>query len=339
MKNENVLLSIICTAYNHEKFIKSTIEGFLKQKTNFKFEILIHDDASTDNTATIIKEYEGKNKDLIKVVYQKENKYSKGLSPTIFLLEKAQGKYLAFCEGDDYWIDDNKLQKQVDFLEKNKNYYATYHNVFMIDENEKELKELQSLYYPLYKSHNIEKRNPRIGFISGQTASIVSRNFYSYLLEKGINWNSYKCNGDAKLATLFYCLGEIFYFEDIMSCYRRTYNTTSWNSRNKGKNLSEYNYNSCFELKKMVKDILGKDIEIEESLLDKLYLSLKFYFSYPTKENLIIFLKLLKKDKEYYPFLKYMVKKICRVILKKIGLMTSEQEKLKIIEEELWKKI
>lgn len=88
------------------------------QKTNFKYEILIHDDASTDKTASIIKEYEGKYPDLIKAIYQEENQYSRGNNVNFILLERAKGKYLAFCEGDDYWIDENKLQKQVDFLKK-----------------------------------------------------------------------------------------------------------------------------------------------------------------------------------------------------------------------------
>ncbi|MDZ7821454.1 MAG: glycosyltransferase [Candidatus Marinimicrobia bacterium] len=104
--------------YNHEKFIRDAIEGFLMQKTSFPVEILIHDDASTDSTADIIREYERKYPHLIKPVYQLENQYSKkrGLITKI-QNERTQGKYVAKCEGDDYWTDPGKLQKQVDFLE------------------------------------------------------------------------------------------------------------------------------------------------------------------------------------------------------------------------------
>ncbi|NLZ74160.1 MAG: glycosyltransferase, partial [Bacteroidales bacterium] len=114
------IVSIICITYNHEKFIREAIEGFLNQIVDFPIEIIIHDDASTDSTAKIICEYASIYKDKIKPILQKENQKSKGLgivSRTVF--NAAQGKYIALCEGDDYWTDPFKLQKQVDFLEAN----------------------------------------------------------------------------------------------------------------------------------------------------------------------------------------------------------------------------
>ena len=114
------LVSIDCITYNHCKYIRDALEGFLMQRTNFPVEILIHDDASTDGTAEIIKEYEKQYPWLIKPVYQTENQYSKH-NGTISKIQygSALGKYIAFCEGDDYWTDPYKLQKQVDFLESN----------------------------------------------------------------------------------------------------------------------------------------------------------------------------------------------------------------------------
>ena len=94
------------------------MEGFVNQKTNFEYEVLVHDDASTDNTAKIIREYVRKYPKLIKPIYQKENKYSCGVSIcNEYQIPRAQGKYIALCEGDDYWIDENKLQKQFEILE------------------------------------------------------------------------------------------------------------------------------------------------------------------------------------------------------------------------------
>ena len=125
---KKILVSVLCLAYNHEKFIRQALEGFVMQKTNFGFEVLINDDASTDNTAKIIKEYEEKYPDIIKPVYQTENQYSQG-KPIMktHLFPKAQGKYFAICEGDDYWTDPLKLQKQVDFLENNSEYAICVH--------------------------------------------------------------------------------------------------------------------------------------------------------------------------------------------------------------------
>src|SRR5690554_4543980 len=120
MDNNPVLLSICCITYNHENYISQAIEGFLAQKTSFNFEIIIHDDASTDATASIVKKYEQEHPNLIKAIYQTENQYSKGIKPwPNFVFPIARGKYIALCEGDDYWTDPFKLQKQVDFLEAN----------------------------------------------------------------------------------------------------------------------------------------------------------------------------------------------------------------------------
>ena len=127
MENE-VKVSVLCMAYNHAKYIRKCLDGFVMQKTNFKYEVLINDDASTDNTAEIIKEYEEKYPDIIKPIYQTENQYSKGVKIVrTILAPKAQGKYFAFCEGDDYWCDESKLQKQYDFLEKHSEYALCAH--------------------------------------------------------------------------------------------------------------------------------------------------------------------------------------------------------------------
>lgn len=118
-----IMVSIKCFAYNHEKFIRETLEGFIMQKTNFRFEAVVHDDASTDNTADIIKEYAEKYPDIIKPIYETENLYSKKDGSLLKIVNEAcKGKYIAFCEGDDYWIDPYKLQKQVDFLEAHPDY-------------------------------------------------------------------------------------------------------------------------------------------------------------------------------------------------------------------------
>lgn len=122
------LVSICCITYNHESYIRETIEGFLMQKTKFPIEVLIHDDESTDKAADIIREYENKYPDIIKPIYQFDNKYSKGISVSVtYNFPRARGKYIAMCEGDDYWTDPSKLQKQVDFMEVNPDCSLCFH--------------------------------------------------------------------------------------------------------------------------------------------------------------------------------------------------------------------
>ncbi|MGB0868609.1 MAG: glycosyltransferase family 2 protein [Flavobacteriales bacterium] len=115
-----IKVSINCLTFNHEPFIRECLEGFVNQKTNFAFEVNIHDDASTDKTADIIMEYQKKYPDIIKPLIQTENQYSQGvhINRDINFL-RANGEYIAMCEGDDYWIDPYKLQKQIDFLDNN----------------------------------------------------------------------------------------------------------------------------------------------------------------------------------------------------------------------------
>lgn len=115
---ENIMVSVICLTYNHKNYIEQCLRGFINQKTDFPVEVLVHDDCSTDGTTVLVRQYEQKYPDLIKGVYEQENQYSKGIRITLdLMLPLAKGKYIAFCEGDDYWIDESKLQMQVDFME------------------------------------------------------------------------------------------------------------------------------------------------------------------------------------------------------------------------------
>jgi glycosyltransferase involved in cell wall biosynthesis len=127
-------ISICCTAYNHERTITDTLKGFLSQHTKFPFEILIHDDASTDNTQRIIKQWQQQYPHIIKPIYQTQNQYSQGKRPLDLLLKKARGKYIALCEGDDYWISPQKLEIQVDLLHKQPDFVCVGHSFYQLEE-------------------------------------------------------------------------------------------------------------------------------------------------------------------------------------------------------------
>ena len=129
------LVSICCITYNHENFIVEALDSFLMQETDFPFEIIIRDDASTDDTANIIRKYEKKFPKIIKPICEIENGYSKGIKASPVTFKKAVGEYIALCEGDDYWTDEKKLQIQKDFLDANKKYVITYTGVEAFNEN------------------------------------------------------------------------------------------------------------------------------------------------------------------------------------------------------------
>lgn len=129
------LVTIRCLVYNHEPYLRQCLDGFVMQKTDFPFEAIVHDDASTDRSADIIREYAEKYPDIIKPIFEKENQYSKhDGSIQRVMNEHTRGKYVALCEGDDYWIDPLKLQKQVYFLERNPDYGLIHSYAKIYDE-------------------------------------------------------------------------------------------------------------------------------------------------------------------------------------------------------------
>lgn len=129
------LVSISCITYNHARYLRECFDGILMQKTNFKFEVVIHDDASTDETKDIIEEYTQKFPEVFFPLYETQNQFSKGVKGIMakYNFSRCRGKYIALCEGDDYWTDPEKLQKQVDFLENNLDYSICWTNYLELD--------------------------------------------------------------------------------------------------------------------------------------------------------------------------------------------------------------
>lgn len=231
--NTNVMISIICNTYNHEKYIALAIESFLMQRTTFPFEILIHDDASTDNTATIIKQYEKKYPEIIKPIYQQENQYSKGIKINSQIqYPRASGKYLAFCEGDDYWTDCYKLQKQVDFLNNNTQYIGCVHKYDVIDERNAITDILTFGFYENEGEYTFS--DLFISELPSQLATLVCRNI---MTTPGCKYphefNDIGIQGDIKLYLYLLTYGKIYRLADTMSVYRFVLkrNGNSWSSR------------------------------------------------------------------------------------------------------------
>ncbi|MGY5352574.1 glycosyltransferase family 2 protein [Wenyingzhuangia sp. IMCC45533] len=149
----NPTVTICCMTYNQENYILKALEGFTKQITSFDVEIIVHDDNSTDSTREIIEKYCSIDA-RITTIFQKENKYSKKERITYkYLFPKCRGKYIALCDGDDYWTDPLKLQKQVDFLKKNKGYGIVGTRMITLFQKQKKYVDWQ---HPKNKKHNLD---------------------------------------------------------------------------------------------------------------------------------------------------------------------------------------
>ncbi len=148
MESKPILVSACIITYNHEKFIRQCLDGALMQDVDYSYEIVIGDDHSTDSTAAICQDYAARYPDIIRFVSRDINLGMNGNWTNTMM--SCRGKYIALCEGDDFWTDSNKLQYQVDFLEKNGKYAACYHGAKVIDENNALKRESK---WPAYRSH------------------------------------------------------------------------------------------------------------------------------------------------------------------------------------------
>jgi glycosyltransferase involved in cell wall biosynthesis len=212
MDKNKLLVSVCCLTYNHEAYVEDCLIGILDQKTNFKYELLIHDDASTDGTKRIIEKYQLKHPEVVKPIYQNQNQYSQGIKPTFeYNFPRARGKYIAMCEGDDYWTDPLKLQKQVDFLEANQDYSLVFHNA-LIKESDQQNLMLTSIEKTIFFTEDIIKN----WFIP--TASILFRRYSDF---KFPEWSYLTSSNDRLLLLLLSLNGPFKYLDESLCIYRK----------------------------------------------------------------------------------------------------------------------
>ena len=213
-----LMVSIRSITYNHEPYIRQCLDGFVMQKTNFRFEAIVHDDASTDGTADIIREYAERYPDIIKPIYETENQYSKHDGSIDRIMDEAcTGKYIALCEGDDYWTDPMKLQIQVDFMESHSDYSMCFHR--SIEHWEDGLKE------DAFFSEIDNREYSGIELFENwivPTASVVLKSsvFNSYIYQEAIR-NKKFIYGDIILFLSCCACGKVYGMSNVMCVYRR----------------------------------------------------------------------------------------------------------------------
>lgn len=263
-KDRNIpMVSVVMITYNHEEFIREAIEGILMQVVNFQMELIIADDCSPDKTQSIVQNIQEHHANGHCIQYTRHSE-NKGLMPNfVWALEQAKGKYIALCEGDDYWTDPLKLQKQVDFLESNQEYVITYHNAIIIDESGKKISD--SKLPDLRKKDFTEQELKETKFIL--TLTMVFRNCIKNYPSNFLT----VYNADMVLISLLGNYGKGKYLEKIKAASYRQHSGGVW-SRENDISRRFKSLNTSLELLKYYKK--KKDKHLEEYFHQKLTVSL-----------------------------------------------------------------
>lgn len=331
----DVKVSIWCLAYNHEKYIARTLQGFVSQITDFRFEILIHEDASTDNTRSIIQEYVDLYPDLFVPVYETENQYSKARGRIAQIMgPKVRGKYVAYCEGDDYWVDEHKLQKQYDIMEKNPDCSICVHRIknvwedgTVLDESDPRLIRIKpkkpfKLEPGIIESEQIAKAIWIHGIFPFQTSSHFVRKSVIEDVFYGRAEFAKFFNGDMARLRLSMMHGKYYFLGDVMS-HRRIGVPGSWNTRMKATNIQtrikfledqitadqkfdEYSNYQFHEYIQPYLRVLGLNLATESCLYD--IGTSKKYKKY-LKENPIT-IKMIHDRDTFWLYIRYLIMRI-----------------------------
>jgi len=302
----NPLVSMCCITFNHEKFIAQALDSMLTQETDFPFEIIIRDDCSTDGTRNIIQEYTEKFPHIVTTIFETENQYSKGINPFIPAYEKAKGKYVTILEGDDYWRDKLKLQKQADFLENNSEYVLSYHNSIIVDEDDNLIS---------------EKKNPspadytEEAMLCGEVLILTN----TVMFRKVDNVTAEQLNGVLNADTVLWHLlghyGKSKYQKEITNAAYRTHSGGVWS------NLNEFEqFLKSLQIRKHLRYLLKDNARLSKKITNKIYYHFAdwLYKSFVAKDFELFknVFQTLREEKEVNKVLVFLL--LPKVFLKKI---------------------
>ena len=213
---EDIMLSIYVPVYNHEKYIEQALDSILAQQTNYTYEVLVGEDCSTDNTRNVLKEYENAHPGFLKVIYRDKNSYKYGpILNSRDLKMRARGKYIIGLEGDDYWTDEKKIEKQIRYLENHPECIAVSHNCVVVDQNSV----MRTEVYPECLEERYTIKHFQDGLLPGQLATLMYRNVYKTLEPNSI-LDKRLMVGDTVIAFYLLAKGEIHCIQEKMSAYR-----------------------------------------------------------------------------------------------------------------------
>lgn len=306
--NSTPLVSIVCLTFNEEDFVRDTLDSFLGQKTSFSYEILVYDDASQDQTPDILTEYANKYPDIFRLTLYPDNNFQKGLG---FLglregFKEARGKYIAYCEGDDYWCDENKLQKQVDFLESHPEFEVCAHETLIRNDFDKRE---NGLLFSRTKVNLFIDRTKRQVYKFSDTLTGNIFHVSSMMFRKiEFHWPSWICQIKAMDLICFMMLaekGDIFIMKDVMSVYR--HNQKSITSSNaEFLNQVSFNNASIEILKKMDEYWNGKYFPEISKIIAGYYTNNMFCYLSKSMRN-FPYAKLMAREARKYHYQSHLI--------------------------------
>lgn len=284
---DDIMVTVYCITYNHIGLIEKALQGFLMQKTDFKYEVWVHDDASTDGTIEILRKYEKQYPEVIKVVYEENNLYSRGISIGKKMQPYIKGKYIAICEGDDYWTDEYKLKKQVDFLESHPEVILYTHKVI-----EHNLKTDKKYMIPLDINTNFYPSIEEIISFGGgkfPTCSFVMRTDCKVIMNR---WGKGIC-GDFNRILHAALNGKVYYSNECMAVHTYLYQG-SWSERH-GKDINKMKEFRIAELDSLERFNQDTDYKYSTAVRKRILFT-RYYLEYEVNENFKILLTNEFKD-------------------------------------------
>lgn len=287
MPNENIMVSVVLTTYNQEKYIGKAVDSILAQEVSFPMEILIGEDCSTDGTADVLREYEIKYPGRFQVFYREKNL---GANRNTYELHiRTKGKYIAGLEGDDYWSDIHKLQKQVDFLESHPEYYSCAHAFSYVDENdvlldESIIPEFDKRYWYGFRGE-FTLQDYMQNRLPAQGGTWVYHNFFLENQDTSIIYKADPYVGDLTYALILLGHGRFWVMDEKMSCYRRNMRARgdSWNA-SQSRNIYHYydSFSYFTNLEIYARDILHLKLDLRIGKTPLFYYMMNYFVQKPT---------------------------------------------------------
>lgn len=327
--NDEIMLTVKMLTYNHEKYIAKAIESILSQKTEYRFELLIGEDCSTDSTREIVRKYAKQYPEIIRPFFHKRNV---GCTRNSYMLDvHARGKYIAGCEGDDFWCDDRRIQKDVDFLESHPRFSGVCHKCMVVNEEGKEISEREfsdreafwRFNKKIYSLKDFEQ-----WMLPGHGSARTGRNVIKgHEKECTIIHKASKRVGDRTHTLLQVLDGDIYCMDDIVSCYR--YRTQSGNinfmALQNNKNLKAEEFLMLCKLEKWTWETRGVSLDLSRVKKDRVAASVVLLMKNPSMQNLSVVFQIIKNSENPIKYFYYVVKALC---IKTYYLHIKKEDKL-----------